>query len=451
LVRYGTAADQKYLLGEFLDTYDTLVLNATMVAHMPSALASFVTQRARNKPYLIDPQTHAFQHDVSNLESSSDPSSGQIKRSVRRLLEAYGEPVLEIVAEQRQPLLPGDLDNSRLLRKFCGRVLDFQANALRSEAEATDASKYYRYLEEKGKLGETHFGPALLVAPYFYLSASTFDDWLGVNLDCARMSRQLVKGTPLALQVTLSKDVLASSSMCDELVRSYGEKTKPEFILVWVDSFSEHDSGRSQLDRLRRLFTGLGEIAPVVNLYGGFFSTVLCRCGIVPNLAGVTHGLEYGEDRGVIPVGGGLPTAKYYYPSLHKRLPFRDALRAVRAVGGMHSPASFHSEVCGCDECQQVVAADPRVDFREYGRTKPISYKRGRATIVRDYPLTETKDHSVRHYMWCKADEFSRKLSVESVVAGLKRTGRKLSRVLGLQSVAHCRSWVNALQDASRE
>ncbi len=50
LIRYGIAADQKYLLGEFLDTYDQLVINAAMVAHQPSALAMLITQRAKNKP-----------------------------------------------------------------------------------------------------------------------------------------------------------------------------------------------------------------------------------------------------------------------------------------------------------------------------------------------------------------------------------------------------------------
>ena len=36
LVRYGIAADQRFLLGDLLDTYDQLVINATIVAHMPA-------------------------------------------------------------------------------------------------------------------------------------------------------------------------------------------------------------------------------------------------------------------------------------------------------------------------------------------------------------------------------------------------------------------------------
>ena len=61
LVRFGTAADQTYLLNEFAPTYDQLVVNANTIAHMPAAMATFLAVRA-NKPFLIDPQTHAFQH-----------------------------------------------------------------------------------------------------------------------------------------------------------------------------------------------------------------------------------------------------------------------------------------------------------------------------------------------------------------------------------------------------
>lgn len=31
-VRYGTAGDQKFLIGDFQDTYDQLVINGNMVA-----------------------------------------------------------------------------------------------------------------------------------------------------------------------------------------------------------------------------------------------------------------------------------------------------------------------------------------------------------------------------------------------------------------------------------
>lgn len=92
LVRYGTPADQKFLLGEFVKTYDQLVINANMVAHAPAALASFLLQRAKNKPYFIDPQTHAFQHDITLLESDSPAKEGELRRSVKLVRQVRLRP-----------------------------------------------------------------------------------------------------------------------------------------------------------------------------------------------------------------------------------------------------------------------------------------------------------------------------------------------------------------------
>lgn len=89
IIRYGIAADQKYLVGDFLSTYDQLVINASMIAHMPGALTSFIMERTRNKPFFIDPQTYAFQYEIYHLQNSK----GKLKRSIKNLLKAYKESV----------------------------------------------------------------------------------------------------------------------------------------------------------------------------------------------------------------------------------------------------------------------------------------------------------------------------------------------------------------------
>src|SRR5208283_56264 len=66
LVRYGIAPDQKYLLDPFAVTYDQLVVNANMLAHLPSAMSEFLSARCR-KQFIIDPQTHATFSKVFDL------------------------------------------------------------------------------------------------------------------------------------------------------------------------------------------------------------------------------------------------------------------------------------------------------------------------------------------------------------------------------------------------
>ena len=218
LVRYGIAADQKYLIGEFLDTYDQLVINGTIAAHQPSALAMFVTQRAKNKPYFIDPQTHAFQHDVEYLQSTSEKSEGKIKRSVQKLLDSYGEPIKSRI-EDKQSILPEDFNDVEIRKSFCERVLSFQLEIIANEAKQSDAAPYYEFLKEEG----TDFSegkPNLLVAPYFYMDGATLDEWLQVNLACATNSIPIAKKMelPLAVQVVISSDILFDTDQMGKLI-----------------------------------------------------------------------------------------------------------------------------------------------------------------------------------------------------------------------------------------
>lgn len=445
LVRYGTAADQKYLLGDFLGTYDQLVINANMVAHMPSALASLVTQKMQRKPYFIDPQTHAFQHGRTHLESST---TGEIKRSIRDLVEAYGQPIEQPVLERGEAVLPTDFSEDDVQDGFCERVLDFQESRLRTEVKDSDVSKYYEFLEEEGIAeGIGVVRPSLLVAPYFYLDARNARRWLPVNqaLAAKSIAKGVSRGLPVGVQVVISRDVLATPRVLDDVVNHYSGLA-PAAFLIWVSDMPEDDASESVLTGFIHLVGALGKSAPVVNLYGGYFSIALMRTGKLPQLTAVTHSLEYGESRDVVPVGGGIPVAKFYLPNLHSRLATRDALRAIRALDGFTNRETFLNTICGCAECQSIIVNQPERDFGTYGVTVSKSVKgRGGRLIAREYPTNETKDHCVRHYMWAKQREYAGSVSVESVVAALRDVYARLARVLP-DSVAHCEVWANVLE-----
>ncbi len=438
-VRYGTPADQKYLIGELLDTYDQIVINANIVAHMPDALAVFIIQHARNKPYFIDPQTHAFQHDVSFLESKT----GKLKRSIDNLLEAYKEPVLSVIKKNRRPLLPKDLRDQAIRDSFCKNVIDFQLAAINNRAQASDAAKYYKYAQKGKTLGPAHFQPSLIVAPYFCMGGNTFKQWIELNIQCAKYTMG-ASAAPVAVQIVIRKDILSDSGILDDVIKEY-RTISPSYFLIWIDGFSEHDASENDLDAYIDLLQKLGDKTKLIVLYGSFFSIALKRCNIVPNLAGVVHGLEYGESRDVVPVGGGIPIAKYYHPTMHKRLPFREALRVIRKERAMNSIEDFYSKVCDCPECKKVIKVDPDIDFANYGRTHPISFMRRNQPIAVEYPLPETKDHCVRHYMWCKEREYKKSVGLDQIVDDL-RYARKQQSLLGLDSVSYAWTWEEMLK-----
>jgi len=437
IVRYGTAADQKFMANEFADTYDQIVINANMVAHMPSALRRFL--EGTSKPYFIDPQTHAFQHDIGHLQSDS---TEDIKRSIKGLIQAYGEPVLSIVGKRKESVLPDDFKNTARRVEFCQKVLQFQKDTLPKESEASDVAKYYEFAAEEEGTSPYSFAPSMVVAPYFYMTAKTFSEWLNINLMCAQDSRDACSG-PLGVQIVISRELLVDRRMRNALCTRY-RRLKPDCFLVWVDGLTEQEASEVELGALVDLLKRLTAEAQVVNLYGGYFSVALKHCGTVPGLSGVTHSMEYGESRGVVPVGGGIPVAKYYYPALHVRLPFRDAVRAARESGGFRSVASFRERVCGCAECVQVTARNPEVDFGVYGKTRPVSFFRRNQPIVTEYPIQETKEHCVRHYMWCKSQEF-RFADCDAIRSSLAQAHEAFKRVLGLETVAHCNVWQRLL------
>lgn len=448
IVRYGIAADQEYISGDFLDTYDQLVINANMVAHMPGGLASFFLKNARDKPFFIDPQTHLFQFDIGNLYSSSSKKDKKgrplLKRSIKRLIERYGGPLQNVVADKHESILPQDFtDQEGMTQAFCEGVLKFQREEIAEAAQKKDSAKYIKYAADKNGAMPSNWTPSLLVAPYFYMTSSTRKKWLKANIDCAKYSIEFAGDIPLAVQIVTSRDIFTDEDYRKKILDAYSQ-LNPRVFLLWIDQFSEHDSPETYLTEYIKLIAQLGKVAPVVNLYGGFFSIALMRCRITESLAGVAHGIGYGEDRGVLPVSGGIPWAKFYFPSLHKRLLFRDAIRAAHALDGLINADNYYEKVCNCEECLSVIGDNPVIDFEEYGKTKPVVVKRTLTPIVIDFPLPETKRHCTRHFMLTKKREHEDAITRDSLLAELAE-GKLLERTLGLDSVSHCSVWENVL------
>ena len=108
-MRFSTFAEQRYFEYPERGSYSGVVINANMVCHAPAGLAGFLLEKTAGTPYLVDPLTHAFQHDP---EAVTD-SEGKPKSSVQSLADVYGEPVASHVG--RTPLLPSHLRDEGML------------------------------------------------------------------------------------------------------------------------------------------------------------------------------------------------------------------------------------------------------------------------------------------------------------------------------------------------
>jgi hypothetical protein len=428
---FGTFAERRHFSYPSPDTYDGVVINANMAAHAPAGLAAFLLERTGGIRYVIDPLTHAFQHDTEAITDKD----GKLKSSIRALAEAYGEPVLSRVGER--PVQPSHFNNVAVVDAFVHKCLGFQLSQVCSRMAESDAAKYLDAKEE--------FRPYAVVAPYFYLSEATLEDWLPVNMRCAHAAIDYVsRGQPrLYASVVVSQGVITNPDTRGRVVKAYSALDVAGYLL-WVDALDEQAASGPELSGLVELARGLrmGGQRDVLNLHGGYFS-VLAAGPLGGNvISGVAHGPEFGEYREVVPVGGGIPIARYYIPELHARVRYRDALRVFQAGGWLGSAKSFHTEVCDCRACKKVIAGDP-ANFHLFGDGTVKSVRRRHGIVRIEFPTVEAKLRCLEHYLCRKDWEYHASANADSdaLLRNLVNGAKKYQEVAGLDAVAHLRLW----------
>ena len=261
---FGTFAQQGVFAYPSKETYKGVIINANMAAWAPAGLAAFLHEKTAHATYLIDPQTHAFQHDTKKIANKD----GKPKASVAGLADAYGEPVSLTVGERR--LVSADLADAALLDSFVGRCLDFQTDHLRTWMRETDAAKY---LDDE----EIEVPPYAVVAPYFFMSETTVSDWMGVNINCIESSRRHHPApAKLFASVVIDRGILVDPDLRKQVGEAYA-RTPVDGFLLWVDNFDEHSASRSELKAFVELARILrkGGTLEVINLHGGFFSVLV--------------------------------------------------------------------------------------------------------------------------------------------------------------------------------
>jgi hypothetical protein len=426
---FATFAEQDYFSYPKKDTYDGIVVNANMVAHAPDGLAAFLLEKTDGRPYIIDPVTHAFQHDPSAVKNSE----GKVRKSIRTLSEKYGGAVSNHVGAR--PVTADDFPTATL-REFVVNCLGFQRDALSVPMEGAPANKYLGQSAEQCQ-------PQALVAPYFYLDEACFDQWLPVNIASAAIAVENARNAQILAAVVLSKSVLNNPAALARVVEQYTALPVSGY-LVWVDELDEHSAGSILLKQLRHLGLSLraGGTRSVLSLHGGYFSILAGSDAGGGAFSGVAHGPEFGEVRAVVPVGGGIPIPRYYIPELHRRVKYREALQLFASEGWLEDAASFHAAVCECTECLATIAGNPK-NFVKFGESTAVTVRRKSGFVRLDYPTPEAKEHCLKHYLQRKDREYKAASSQSAAVLrdDLKSGHAKYKALLGAEEVSHLEIW----------
>jgi hypothetical protein len=409
MLRYGTNAEQKYIENLYKH-FDMLALNANMVAYTPGAIAQFLMQHCLEKCgcFFIDPITHAFQHDIDKIKSFSKKKNEYVvKKSIVNLVEAYGNPIDEKI-NNNKVIIPNDFYNDDVKEAFCTRVIDFQINTISSQLKEKGFLEYLSDNEEMMQLLE----PAFVIPPYFYVTEATLDSWLPINIDFIKISSRVFNDRKIFAQLVVSKEILTSKYMRDIVCKEY-INSNIKNLLIWIDDFNEHTASYDALTGYLELIHKLSKASiKVYNLYGGFFSIMLTgfQDYLGFTLSGVGHGLEYGEYRAVVPVGGGIPTSKYYYFPLHQRLNYKTASELLEELGYFRiSPKEgaekYYKEICSCPKCKEIIKNDIN-NFSKFENTEYYEVNIKGVKQRRPYAGQETKESCIFHYVYNKKKEF---------------------------------------------
>lgn len=418
ILRYGTVAEKVHL-EKAISAYDYLSINGNSAAYVASAIAKFIVEKFFNKPekgFFIDPITYAFQNEIKLLKSKSKATGEEkIKKSVEKLIENYGYPANKV--KSNQPITVDDFNTEDAKYDFCVRILNFQYNLVYNHIEKNDLEKYFEYAVPGKKTSIPQFRPKFLIAPYFYLDKAdaSFVKWLAINTEFVCLARDISNsecdGAKVFAQIVLSKETLTDRESVNAIISAY-HNVDCDGLTVWVDDLNEHEASLEELIGLVHLLKGLSH-KPVYNMYGGYFSILLTHRDI-HLLAGVSHGLEYGESRKVYPVGGGIPVSKYYYLPIHQRLDFTKAYYLLAHTGAINVSLSnwgpsdkYYANICRCDKCKQVIQ-DQMINFVEFESREFYEVHRKDQTLRRKKASSDTKENCLYHYLLCKKIEFLR-------------------------------------------
>lgn len=431
IIRLGTHAEKDYLLRGSA-WFDELVVNANLVEAGANATGLFVRDLAkRHKGFFIDPVTYAFAQDPYYIAKSSGERP---KRTFSQLAERYGEPVSAAV-QGRRAVQPHDFAEDDVVESFCHRVLTYQAERL---DEALTMDQTFLPGETTQAAEQEALQPTRLIAPYFYVDE--MQTWLAVNRRIAEASCALASEFQSEVWVVLclSRSFLDRQSELEQLTSVYSALHCAGF-LIWVTDFDEHDAAFGQLLGLRRLVNQLAQTGRnVIKIFGGYFSVLLGEDG----LAGLSHGVGYGERRDIVPVlGGGLPPAKYYLRPIHNNVYIADMLR----LAAERDEESFQQTVCSCVICSGLMergGIDRLVN--EFGATELRPFRQG----FREVPTARVYELSRYHYLHNRYLELQTagQSSRADLISQLNDAYGNLSGFLGASRVSFLPLWSSALQ-----
>jgi len=299
--------------------FDGLLVPGTIAAFQAEGTRGFVLSLSAKAsvPYVIDPRFPLFQNRLVSP-----------KKSHRMLANLLGAP--ELV---NQNSIPQASDfTPQLVDTVARNWVDF--NTTFEDVKLKTFDKYARRLGESIPVTDSK-EPAFILPPY--VMAETGSDWWRIarSLLDATVARAREAGVEQKVRPVIATE---NARSLDAMLREFAS----EEVVIWVSNLDEFKpaSERALVEYGLAIRNASGRGTPTFSLYGGFFSVLLARFGLV----GASHGIGFGEHRDWIELpSSGAPPARFYVERLH---------RYVSVDVAMAIWAQFPELIsCDCDDC----------------------------------------------------------------------------------------------------
>ena len=407
ILRYNTGTDKKVFV-EFKEQFDAVIFNATIVAYSGASVADLVSMHKRR--YIIDPQTHIFQQDFSAVCTEDKKTRiRSLKKSVEKYLLQLPEELTSVYTREQRPLTPNEI----LLHidSLVAMNFKFQTEFISGFIETKE---YDKYLKFANLIPE----PKVVIAPYFMLKGSYSEreikDWL--NLFSANLKKTIEysatkgKNYPIAAQLVIDSAILRNPDTINK-IESVLATSGYSHIFLWIDDFDAFNADKITNMAFYNLIKSLNKIGKMpIMAYGGYESIILCNEQSPARIFGVAQSVGYGEYRPITPVGGGIPTNKYYFRPLHRRLRYDEAADILSRQGYFAKEKKiaahdYYMNICSCKKCHEVIEDD--IDnFTIYNDSTSYTITTKNGEVSRNRPTTEASLVAAMHFLHCKIDEW---------------------------------------------
>lgn len=389
-LRFGSHAEAK-IFKEIKKHNFGITINANVIAHTPLSISKLLFIQLSKKDYFIDPQTYIFQVDPIKYYSATKGYEVVLKESIEVLLGEYKTQIADSVKKLQQPDFNVIKNN---LKQLTENVIEFQVDFLNKTfnkfSKEVGYSEYYKLFEKKNGF------PKYLIPPYFFLTldnakGKNISEWLELNIQAIKFSERhkAVSKELLAAELVLDNKLLLDEKKLNEIAKAYNS-IDVKTIFLWIDQFDTYDQTHLVLKNYI-VFLKKFKNKKIISLYGSFFDLLLTKEKV---LGGFCHGPGYGEHRGVKPVGGGIPTAKFYLPSVYQRIRAEDAESIIAKKELFNS--KYFSQICDCVQCKKILKGSDSLetDFLKGYSDTQLS-KKGRET-----PTSNTLKNNQLHYLY---------------------------------------------------